>query len=154
MNKTVKNVLIICVCVVLIAGVAGAIWFWDTTRVIESPYPEILAINTDVHGFRAYSINKSKDTLIITQYTNTSLVKVVHTSELDNNIVVSYTTEAHYSTKYEASTFAKVQENKKAKGNILYTINPNTEFIGKTADEVISLCEAGWAHAKKINEIK
>ena len=44
MNKTVKKILIICVCVVLIAGIAGAIWFWDMNRVIESPYPEVVAI--------------------------------------------------------------------------------------------------------------
>ena len=47
MNKTLKKVLIICVCVVLIVGIAGAIWFWDMTRVIESPSEEILKIHND-----------------------------------------------------------------------------------------------------------
>ena len=89
MNKTVKKVLIVCICVVLIVGVAGAIWFWDMTRVIESPYPEIVAIgkNMNKNGAVAYSVTESKDKIVVTNYCTAGIVKSIVTYNLENDVV-------------------------------------------------------------------
>ena len=156
MNKTVKKVLIICICVVLIAGIAGAIWFWDMNRVIESPYPEVVAIgkNENKSGAVAYSITESKDKIVVTNYCTSGIVKSIVTYNLENDVVVSATRETHYETKWDAHYYAKTEENREAKGNLLYTPKLDTDEIGKTSTELIQSIEAGHTGNERIDEIK
>ena len=156
MNKTVKKVLIICVCVVLIAGIAGAIWFWDMTRVIESPYPEVVAIgkNMNKSGAVAYSVTQHPDKIVLTNYCTAGIVKSIVTYNLENDVVVSATRETHYETKWDAHYYAKTEENREAKGNVLYTPKLDTDEIGKTSTELIQSIEAGHTGNERIDEIK
>ena len=156
MNKTVKKVLIICICVVLIAGIAGAIWFWDMTRVIESPYPEVVTIgkNENKSGAVAYSITQHPDKIVLTNYCTAGIVKSIVTYNLENDVVVSATRETHYETKWDAHYYAKTEENRKAKGNVLYTLKLDTDEIGKTSTELIQSIEAGHTGNERIDEIK
>ncbi len=156
MNKTAKKVLIICVCVVLIAGIAGAIWFWDMTRVIESPYPEVVAIGESKNksGAVAYSITQHTDKIVLTNYCTAGIVKSIVTFNLENDIVVSATRETHYEIKWDAHYYAKTEENRTVKGNVLYTPNLDTNEIGKTSAELIQSIEAGYSGSERIDEIK
>ena len=156
MNKTLKKVLIICVCVVLIVGIAGAIWFWDMTRIIESPYPEVVAIgkNENKGGAVAYSITQHPDKIVLTNYCTAGIVKSIVTFNLENDIVVSATRETHYETKWDAHYYAKTEENRKAKGNVLYTLKLDTAEIGMTSSELIQSIESGHSDITKIDEIK
>ena len=156
MNKTVKKVLIICVCVVLIVGIAGAIWLWDMTRVIESPYPEVVAIgkNENKGGAVAYSITQHPDKIVITNYCTAGIVKSIVTFNLENDIVVSATRETHYEIKWDAHYYAKTEENRTVKGNVLYTPKLNTDEIGMTSNELIQSIDSGYGDITKIDEIK
>ncbi len=156
MNKTVKKILIICVCVVLIVGIAGAIWFWDMTRIIESPYPEVVAIgkNENKSGAVAYSITQHPDKIVLTNYCTAGIVKSIVTFNLENDIVVSATRETHYEIKWDAHYYSKTEENRTVKGNVLYTPNMDTNEIGMTSNELIQSIELGYSDITKINEIK
>ena len=156
MNKAVKKALIICVCVLLIAGIAGAIWFWDMNRVIESPYPEVVAIgkNKNKGGAVAYSITQHPDKIVLTNYCTFGIVKSIVTYNLENDVVVSATRETHYETKWDAHYYAKTEENRKAKGNVLYTPKLDTDEIGMTSTELIKSIEAGHTGNERIDEIK
>ena len=156
MNKTVKKILIICVCVVLFVGIAGAIWFWDMTRIIESPYPEVVAIgkNENKGGAVAYSITQHPDKIVVTNYCTAGIVKSIITFNLENDIVVSAKRETHYETKWDAHYYAKTEENREAKGNVLYTPKLDTDEIGVTSNELIQSIELGHSDITKIDEIK
>lgn len=156
MNKTVKKILIICICVVLIAGIAGAIWFWDMTRVIESPYPEVVTIGNSKNkgGAVAYSITQHPDKIVVTNYCTSGIVKSIVTFNLENDIVVSATRETHYETKWDAHYYAKTEENREAKGNVLYTPKLDTDEIGMTSSELIQSIETGHTGNERIDEIK
>lgn len=155
MNKTVKKVLIISICVVLIVGVAGAIWFWDMTRVIESPSEEILKIHNDYFEKTnmycspcAYSIEQTSDKIIITVYSHSSSVKHIETFKIKDNVSVSHNIEIHYTTKMEASNADVKLDNITIKGNVVR--GEKNYGLGKSAEDIISLYRDNYSHLTEI----
>lgn len=158
MNKTVKKVLIICVCVVLFVGVAGAIWFWDMSRVIESTSEEILKIHNDyfekTNAYRspcAYSIEQTSDKITVTVYSSptSSSVKHIETFEIKDNVSISHNVEIHYTTKMEARIADVTLDNITIKGNI---VSGEIKYgLGKSAEDIISLYRDNYSHLTEIN---
>ena len=155
MNKTVKKILIISICVVLIAGVAGAIWFWDMTRVIESPSEEILKIHNDYFENTnmyctpcAYSINQTSDKIIVTVYSHSSSVKRIETFEIKDNISVSRNIEIHYETKIEAKNADVKLDNISVKGNVVS--GEKNYGLGKSTEDIINSYRESYSHLTEI----
>ncbi len=135
---------------------AGIFWAKDLIKVVAEPYPEILKIHSEktIGGSIAYSITKDSDKVVITRYGKEYPIKVVHTYLLKNNLVDDFKVQIHYSTKFEALQSAIYEGGRIPIKNVTYLINPPTNDIGLSSEELINSIETGWKSLVKIDELK
>lgn len=135
-----KKVIIIVISLIVIVLIAGAIWCYDNTRIIEKPSDEILQIakqkdGDNISGFPyAYSLESTDTEIILTLFCAEESVKSIHTYYITDGVITSTYFEKHYITKLGAKLNNDIITNKKVENNIvsgqLESINVD---IGKDA---------------------
>ena len=157
-NRLLTTLIFILVLIVLaiLLFFAGIFWAKDLIKVVAEPYPEILKIyeEKNVGGSIVYSITKHDDKIVVTRYGKEYPLKVVYTYTLKNNIVDDFKVQVHYQTKFEALQSAIHEGGRIPIKNVTYLINPTTNDIGKSSEELINTIETGWKDLVKIDEIK
>ncbi len=131
-----KKIIIIIISIIIIA-IISIVLYWDFTRIIEKPL-DIKIDNkpyTD-NSLQGYNIYSTNDSIVVTIYRNSSLIKDITTYVFENNKCKEIITESHYESKAEATSMNKDNiQNYKRKGNIIYSKKENTE-ITETKDEL------------------
>lgn len=100
MKKGLKVTLIVVAVIILVVVVV----LIDITRVIEKQDEELLKITNTNNALNifAYSVDKTKDKLVITMYGREDIIKYIQTYYTKDGIITSTSVENHYSTKLNA----------------------------------------------------
>jgi len=147
-----KTVLIIITLIVVIL-IAGAIWYYDNTRIIEKPLDSVVQIakskdGDNITGFPyAYTIEKTNTEITLTLYMADDAVKSIYTFKIIDGIIKDTHYEKHYVSKIGAKLDENVVVNKKVKGNIVSgQLESSLEAIGKNADEYYEKLKNAYSH--------
>ena len=163
MNKTVKKVLIISICVVLFllsittAFFLGFKYCLGLTEIIEEYDSEIVEIGkkSNFGGARAYSISQDDNKITITLYSSyAERVLDKYIFYLKDNIVIDHKCEIHYRSKIAAMFGTDIEIDRKVDGNIVYGKIAYDYMKGKTSSEIIDFYDNFFAVAIKIDELK
>ena len=163
MNKPVKKILIICVCVVLfiisitISFFLGFKCCLGLTEIVEEYDSEIVEMgkNSNFGGPRAYSISQDDNQITITLYSSyAERVSDEYIFYLKDNIVIDHKCEIHYRSKIAAMFGTDIEIDRKVDGNIVNGKLAHNYMVGKTASEIIDFYNNFFTVAKKIDELK
>jgi len=137
-----KKTILIIITLIVVVLIAGAIWCYDNTRIIEKPLDSVVQIakNKDgdnITGFPyAYTLQKTDTEIKLTLYMAEEAVKSIHTFKITDGIIKETYFEKHYMTKLAAKLDGNVVVNKKVKGNIVSgQLESSLDAISRNADE-------------------
>jgi len=147
-----KTILIIMILIIIVL-IAGAIWCYDNTRIIEKPLDSVVQIakNKDgdnITGFPyAYTLKKTDTEIELTLYMADIAVKSIYTFEITDGIIKDTHYEKHYVSKIDAKLDENIVVNKKVKGNIVSgQLESSLDAIGRNADEYYEELKNVYSH--------
>ena len=137
-----KKTILIIITLIVVVLIAGAIWCYDNTRIIEKPLDSVVQIakNKDgdnITGFPyAYTLEKTNTEIKLTLYMADDAVKSIQTYKVADGIIKDTHYEHHYVKKITAKLDENVVVNKKVKGNIVSgQLESSLDAISRNADE-------------------
>jgi len=148
-----KKTILIIISIIVVILIAGAIWCYDNSKIIEKPLDSVVQIakNKDgdsITGFPyAYTLEKTDTEIKLTLYMAEEAVKSIHTFKITDGIIKDTYFEKHYMTKLAAKLDGNVIVNKKVKGNIVSgQLESSLEAIGRNADEYYEELKNAYSH--------
>lgn len=146
MKKLLKITLIIITILIFII----IAYLIDNFRIIEKPLDKVIQIAKEKHGnninggIYAYTLEKQKDKIILTQYFAMDRSKSIRTYYVENGVVTKCYLEVHFTSKHLAKDLETTVNDKKIEGNIvsgwanLDSTSQSTEELYSQLDEQFS----------------